>query len=144
MICNSNNLFYLKDKTINILAKPLSMVVRTSANTSNSFVIHLKFADILISHVWTFSELTRSISFALESNTYIRNMTNNCQSLNYLCFWPFVGQSRLNIRLWCHVTQITRINIWLITWKWSNIIWYWAEYYSIFTWRSNTLTANHH
>ena len=65
-------------------------------------------------------------------------------SSNYLCFWPFVGQSRIIIRLWCHVTRITWIKIQLITQKWLNIIPYLAECYSIFASRSNISTSNHH
>ena len=67
--------------------------------------------------------------------------------MNYSCFWPFVGQSRIIIKLWYHVTRITQIIIWLITQKWPNIIQYSAEWYSIFTLifasRSNTSPPNH-
>ena len=42
-------------------------------------------------------------------------------SFNYLCFWPFVGQSQIIIQLWCNAdlyTRITRIIIRVITQKW--------------------------
>ena len=45
--------------------------MRISANTSNHLVIRLKFADSSIICVWNFDNLTQSIHFDLESNTYI-------------------------------------------------------------------------
>ena len=44
---------------------------QTLANTSNRFFVRLKFADLSIIPVWTYDELTQSIRFDVDSNTYI-------------------------------------------------------------------------
>ena len=46
-------------------------VKQTSGNTSNRFVISIKFAALSIFCVWTYDEFPWSIRFNPESNTYI-------------------------------------------------------------------------
>ena len=74
----------------------------------------LKFADSSIFRVWTYKNLPRSIWYSPDLNTYILDefdeFLSKRISSNYLCFWPFVGQSQIIIQ------------IWLIIQKWPNFI----------------------
>ena len=115
--------------------------------------ICLKFAASSISRVWTYKKYPKYSLRPQIKYLYFRWIWQILVeakriSLNYSCFWTFMGSKSNNYSTLMHVTRTTQIKIRLINLKRPNIIWYSHECLSIssliFASRLNTWTSNHH
>ena len=78
-------------------------VNKTSANTSNHFVIHLKFGALSII-LWQISPnylLQPWMEYLYFGCIWWIHVKVNQISSNYSCFWLFIGQSQMITWLWC-------------------------------------------